>query len=99
MPKGWGLCSNARSGTKSVSTWSQHKGLYIAGENHAVAGAWEHENGDLEQALETTESIPQPDLYSRNWKQYLQGLFVAPEAGRSTASHWEPLLLFSQSLL
>lgn len=42
---------------------------------------------------------PQPELYSRNWKQYLHGLFLTSKAGRSTASHWEPCLLFSQSLL
>lgn len=59
-----GVCSNACSGTKFVSTCSQHKGLYIPAENHAVAGAWEHENRDLEQALQIAESIPQPELYS-----------------------------------
>lgn len=47
--------------TKSVSTCSQHKGPYIPGENQAVAGAWEHGNRDLEQALEIHLN-PSPSL-------------------------------------
>lgn len=57
MPKGWG-CAQMPVQVPNlwVSTWSQHRGLYVPRENHTVAGAWEHENGDLEQTLEMTES-------------------------------------------